>query len=54
MIAAVFIILDLAILLYFLWPSIVGRDVDSLSPVPTEIGKAINESADPDAVQVEK
>ena len=54
MIAAAFIIIDLAILLYFLWPSIVGKDVDQVSPVPAVIEKKVNESAGPDDLQQKK
>ena len=51
MIAAVFILLDLVILLYFLWPLTAPKDVDQVSPAPSGIEKEINESSGPDGLQ---
>ena len=54
MIAAAFILLDLAILLYFLWPSIVGKDVDQVTPAPAVIEKEVNGAATHDDLQQKK
>ena len=50
-IAVIFILLDLAILLYFLWPLTPPKDVDQVSPAPAGIEKEINEPAAPNGLQ---
>ncbi len=54
MIAAAFIIIDLAILLYFFMLPTTPEDPAQVSPAPAVIEKSVNESAGPDDLQQKK
>ena len=50
-IAVAFILLDIAILLYFIWGPPASTDVDLVRSAPTEIEKNINETAASEGMQ---